>query len=424
MTPPRVVIVGAGFGGLQCALRLAGAPVHVTLLDRNNYHLFTPLLYQVASSLLNPSDIAIPIRGIVRRARNVRVRVAEVARIDLDGRRVVTAAGASIPYDWLVLAAGSRINFFGLEDVARTSTPLKDLPDGMALRNHVLGCFEAALLEADETARQAYLTFVIVGGGPTGVEFAGALGELFGRVLARDFPDLDVARARIVLIEALDRLLPAFPASLGAYARRELEGRGIQVRVGARVTGYDGARLTLAGDPPLAARTMVWCAGVRPAGLAGQPGLPRAEHGRILVDAELRIAGREREFAIGDIAAVAGPGGEPLPMMAPPAMQEGRHAAVNILRAARGEEFRPFRYFDKGVMATIGRSSGVAAIGRLRLKGFVGWAGWLVVHLYYLIGFRNRLAVLWGWAWDYFRWDRPIRLIARARSDSTVPPAA
>jgi NADH dehydrogenase len=414
-----VVIVGAGFGGLQCARRLAGEPVDVILLDRHNYHLFTPLLYQVASSLLNPSDIAIPVRAILRRARNLRFRLAEVTRIDFDGRRVETAAGASVEYDWLVLAAGSRTNFFGLQGVARNAIGLKDLPDAMSLRNHVLGCFEAALLESDPERHHAWLTFVVVGGGPTGVEFAGALSELFRLVLARDFPDLDVDRARVILLEALDRLLPVFPPELGRYAERELVRRGIEVRLGTRVTGFTGEVVELAPGEPIGARTLVWCAGVRPEALA-VPELRPGSQGRIAVDPELRIRGREREFAIGDAAAAQGRG-EILPMMAPPAMQAGRHAAENILRAARGEALRPFVYRDKGVMATIGRSAGVAAIGRLRLKGFVGWVGWLVVHLYYLIGFRNRLAVLWGWAWDYFRYDRPIRLIARARRDTILP---
>jgi NADH:ubiquinone reductase (H+-translocating) len=413
------VIIGAGFGGLQCARRLADEPVTVTVVDRHNYHLFTPLLYQVASSLLNPSDIAIPVRAILRRARNLRFRMAEVTRIDLEQRRVETASGTALAYDWLVLAAGSRTNFFGLGEVARNAIGLKDLPDAMTLRNHVLGCFEATLLESDPDRRRAWLTFVVVGGGPTGVEFAGALSELFRLVLARDFPDLDVGQSRVVLLEALDRLLPAFPPELGRYAERELVTRGIEVRSGARVTGFTGEAVELAPGEPIAARTLIWCAGVRPEALA-LPELPSGPQGRIAVDAELRIEGREREFAIGDLAAVRD-AGELLPMMAPPAMQAGRHAAENILRAARGESLRPFAFRDKGVMATIGRSAGVAAIGRLRLKGFVGWIAWLVVHLYFLIGFRNRLAVLWGWAWDYFRYDRPIRLIARARRDTTLP---
>ncbi|MFN2420036.1 MAG: NAD(P)/FAD-dependent oxidoreductase [Gemmatimonadota bacterium] len=412
-------MVGAGFGGLQCARRLAGEPVEVTVLDRHNYHLFTPLLYQVASSLLNPSDIAIPVRAILRGGRNLRFRLAEVTQVDLEARRIETAAGASIGYDWLVLAAGSRTNFFGLGEVARNAIGLKDLPDAMTLRNHVLGCFEAALLERDPDRQRAWLTFIVVGGGPTGVEFAGALSELFRLVLSRDFPDLDVRRARVVLLEALDRLLPAFPPELGGYAERELVRRGIEVRPRTRVTGFDGEVVELAPGKPIAARTLVWCAGVRPEALA-LPGLPQGAQGRIAVDAELRIEGCDREFAIGDLAA-ARDGGALMPMMAPPAMQAGRHAAENILRAARGEPLRPFAFRDKGVMATIGRSAGVAAIGRLRLKGFVGWVAWLVVHLYYLIGFRNRLAVLWGWAWDYFRYDRPIRLIARARRDTTLP---
>lgn len=417
---PHVVVVGAGFGGLQCVRRLAGKAVRVTLVDRHNYHLFTPLLYQVASSLLNPSDIAIPVRAILRRARNVHFRLAEVTRVDFDARRVETTRGSSLDYDWLVLATGSRTNYFGLEDVARKAIPLKDLPDAMALRNHVLACFEVAVLEPDPEQSSRWMTFVVAGGGPTGVEFAGALSELFRLVLARDFPDLDVSRARVVLIEALDRLLASFPAELGRYAQRELERRGIEVRLGARVTGWRGEQVELETGPPIPARTLVWCAGVRPAAVGGEPDPRGGPAGRIAVDRDLRIAGRERELAVGDVAAALADGNV-LPMMAPPAMQAGRHAAENILRAVRGEPLRPFVYRDKGVMATIGRSAGVAAIGRLRLKGWLGWLGWLVVHLYYLIGFRNRLAVLFGWAWDYFRYDRPIRLIARAAPDASTP---
>lgn len=415
MTKPRVVIVGAGFGGLQCAHRLARRRIDVVLIDRHNYHLFTPLLYQVASSLLNPSEVAIPVRSIFRGSTRVRFRVATVTGIDLDARRLRMEDGAEIPYDTVVVAAGSRTNFFGLQALERSALGVKDLSDALGLRNHVLGCFEQALREEDPALRLRRMTFVIVGGGPTGVEYAGALSELFRLVLVSDFPDLEVEQARVVLLEARDRLLSEFPAELGDYARKRLESLGVDVYLNTAVAGYDGEAVTLAGGEKIGAASMIWAAGVRPAGLAGRLDVPRGRSGRIEVDEFLRVRGRETAFAIGDIAAVPGPDGDLLPMMAPPAMQAGRHAADNILRAARGRPLRPFRYRDKGIMATIGRNVGVARIGGVSLKGFIGWAAWLLVHLYFLIGFRNRLVVLIQWAWNYFRYDRPIRIISRPR---------
>ena len=408
---PRVLVLGGGFGGLQCARKLAGKPVDVLLVDRNNYHLFTPLLYQVASSLLNPSEISFPLRHILRRGKNVRVRRAAVAKIDLDARRAITEEGHAFEYDWIVIATGAETNFYGIDSVERCAFGLKDLPDGMALRNHVLECFEAALLEPDPELRQRWLTFLVVGGGPTGVEYAGALCELFRLVLPADFPDLDVRTSRVILVEALDRLLYEFPAELGEYTKRALERRGVEVRLGTRVAAVEGDAVRLADGGALPVRTLIWAAGVRPTAPATEPPLPRTRPGRIEVDENLRVRGQERAFAIGDAAAMLHDGA-PLAMMAPQAMQAGRHVAAQILRAIEARPLEPFRYRDKGVMATIGRSAGVAAIGPLRLKGFLGWLGWLVVHLYFLIGFRNRLIVLSRWTYNYFRLDRPIRLIA------------
>ncbi len=409
---PRVLVLGGGFGGLQCARKLAGKPVDVLLVDRNNYHLFTPLLYQVASSLLNPSEISFPLRHILRRQNNVRVRRAEIARIDFAEGRAIGADGDVFEYDWLVIATGAETNFYGIESVQRASFGLKDLPDGMALRNHVLDCFESALLETEPEARQAWLTFLVVGGGPTGVEYAGALCELFRLVLPADFPDLDVRRSRVILVEALDRLLYEFPPELGDYTRRALERRGVEVRLGARVTGVDGDRaVRLADGDVISAQTLIWAAGVKPVAPATEPPLPRTRQGRIEVDERLLVRGQDRVFAIGD-AAAALLDGKPLAMMAPQAMQAGRHVAAQILRAVEGAPLEPFRYRDKGVMATIGRSAGVAAVGPLRLKGFIGWIAWLVIHLYFLIGFRNRLIVMSRWTYNYFRLDRPVRLIA------------
>ena len=435
MAKPRVVVVGAGFGGLACARALANKPVDVLLLDRHNYHLFTPLLYQVASSLLNPSDIAYPIRAVFRGAKNVRVRVGKVIGVDFARREVVVSRGEEgrgearrdeergipptsdlghrISYDYLVLASGSTNNFFGLLTVEESAFPLKDLPDAMGLRNHVLTCFEAAAREPDEAARQPWLTFILVGAGPTGVELAGAFSELIRLVLVRDFPELDLGRVRIVLVEGRDEVLPAFPKSLGADARARLVKRNIEVRLGARVTDVSGDTVTLSDGDPITAKTLVWAAGVKPGELVQALSLPVSRSGRVEVDASLRVAGHQRVFAIGDIAAVPHEGGE-MPLLSAPAIQEGRCVARNILRSERGEPPQPFRYVDKGIMAAIGRHAAVAQLGRLKFTGVIGWAMWLLVHLYFIIGFRNRIVVLVEWAWDYFRYDRPIRLIARA----------
>lgn len=418
-TRPRVVVVGAGFGGLQCAKKLSGRDVDVLLVDRQNYHLFTPLLYQVASSLLNPSDVAIPVRAIIHGWPNVRFRLGEVSGIDLGARVVHTADGEEVTYDWLVLAAGSRTNFFGLESVERTAIGLKDLPDAIVIRNQVLSCFETAQ-RADPASRGPWTTFVVAGGGPTGVEFAGALSELLRLALRRDFPDLDVGAARVVLVEAAERILGDFPPDLAAYATDELRRRGIEVRTAVAVAGADADRVWLSDGSTIEARTLIWTAGVVPEALAGAIPVRRSAAGRIEVGPDLRIPGTERAFAIGDIAAVDHEGA-PLPMMAPPAMQEGRHAAANILRALAGEPMRAFRFHDKGLMATIGRNDGITVKGRLRLKGFLGWVAWLVIHLYYLIGFRNRMTVLFGWIWDYLRFDRPIRIIARGKRPPPEP---
>lgn len=414
-TRPRVAIVGAGFGGLQVARELVDEPVDVVLVDRANYHLFLPLLYQVASSLLDPSDIAMPVRAIFHDARNIRFRMAEVVGLDFDACELRTAEGETIPYDYVVIAAGSRTDFFGMESVEHVAIGLNDLPDAVALRNRILTCFETATGIHDTAERAPWLTFVVAGGGATGVEYAGALSELLRLVLVDDYPELDVGEeARVILLEATDRLLRVFPEELGEYAVRELEGRGVEVRLDTAVTGASEGRVRLQGGAEIPTRTLVWAAGVVPVELAAALEVERGEAGRIVVDPDLRIPGREGAFAIGDVAAVVHEGAV-LPMMAPPAMQEGRHAARNVLRLVRGEPTERFEYHDKGMMATIGRSDGIAAKGGLVLTGFLGWIAWLVIHLYYLIGFRNRLSVLSSWILDYLRYDRPIRIIAREK---------
>jgi len=416
MSLPRVVIVGAGFGGLACARRLAGGPFDVLLVDRNNYHLFTPLLYQVASSLLNPGDIATPVRAILRGARNVRFRQAEVTGADLEARRVRTAAGDELPYDYLVLAAGSVTHTFGIASIAELARGLKDLPEALALRNHILCCFEEGARRPGAAARREWLTFVVAGGGPTGVEYAGALAELTRLVLARDYPEFDIGEVTIVLLEGRERLLPAFPERLAEEARAQLTRRGVRVRTHVQVSGLTTGEVVLSTGERLQARTLVWAAGVRPAAIAAQLAVPRSRSGRIEVDEFLRVRGQARVFAVGDVAA-ARSGDADLPMLAPVATQAGRATAENLRLAVRGRPLRPFRYRDRGTMATIGRNAAVAWIGKVQLQGFAGWVAWLFLHLYMLIGFRNRLLVLIGWGWNYLRYDRPVRIVARAKED-------
>jgi NADH dehydrogenase len=415
--PPRVVIVGAGFGGLACARKMDGAPVEVLLLDRHNYHLFTPLLYQVATGLLNPSDIAYPLRAVFRRSRNVRFRQATVERVDLGARLVRLADRATLPFDYLVLASGSVDNYFGNQAVAQVSIGLKALEDATRLRNHVLTCLERADAETDPAARRALLTFVVVGGGPTGVESSGALAELMDIVAGKDYHQISRKEIQIILVEGGDRLLNAFSPRLGHYAQRVLARRGVDIRTHALVKVADARSVTLADGTIIACETIIWSAGVRPNDAIADPALPRARNHRITVDPWLRVPGAPGVYAIGDVASPqVGDQGE-LPMLSPPAMQGGRFVAQTIVDEVRGlhPERPPFHYLDKGTMATIGRNAGVTHLpGGLEFTGFVGWLTWLFVHIYYLIGFRNRISALGSWAWDYLRHDRPIRIILAA----------
>jgi NADH dehydrogenase len=413
---PRVVIVGAGFGGLTCARRLDGAPVDVLLIDRHNYHLFTPLLYQVATALLNPSDVAYPLRTVFRRSRNVRFRQAEVVGVDRDRCRVRTATGEEIPYDRLVLATGSTDNYFGNEEVARAAIGLKTLEQALRLRNHVLACLEQATVEVDREERRSLLTFVVVGGGPTGVEYAGALMELLQLVSGRDYPDLARGEARVLLVEGRARLLPGFAPRLGRYAERALSRRGVEVRTGVEVASADSGSVRLADGSLVGCRTIVWSAGVRPDDPLGQDAPRRRSH-RLEVDQDLRLAGAPAIFAIGDAAAAA-PSGSELPMLSPPAMQAARHVARTIREELSGRSHqRSFRYVDKGTMATIGRGAAVGELWGLHITGFPAWLAWIFVHVYYLVGFRNRVLALGSWALNYLRFDRPIRIVLQAQPD-------
>jgi NADH dehydrogenase len=408
----RVVVVGAGFGGLAVCRGLRKEPVDVTLVDRNNFHTFQPLLYQVATAGLNAADVAYAVRGVVRGFPNVRFRQATVTAVDWDAGSVVLDEGAdTVAFDHLVVAAGAVANFFGIDGAAEHSLPLYTLDDAAVLRNHVLDRFEAADADPDLVDDGA-LTFVVVGGGPTGVEVAGALSELFDVVLRRDFPALEVDAARIVLVEAVDEVLASFRPASRRDALAGLVERGVQVRTGTSVASVTATRVLLADGEELRAHTLVWAAGVRANPVADAVGVPTAKGGRITVGPDLRIPGRPGAFAIGDIAAVDDGRGGLLPGVAQVAMQSGAHVAAEIRRAMAGEQPRAFRYLDKGSMATIGRRAAVAELPlRIRLSGTVGWVAWLALHLLQLMGFRNRLSVLLNWTWSYLTWDRGPRLI-------------
>jgi len=399
---PRVVIIGGGFGGLQCAKALRDQPVEALLVDRHNYHLFTPLLYQVASCLLNPSEISAPLRKVLRGAANVRFRMGDVSGVDFAARRVHLSDGTALEYDFVVIATGSVTNYYGNDTIARHALGLKDLGEALQLRNHVLERLEQAACTADADARRRLLTFCIVGGGPTGVEYAGALAELVRLVLPHEYPEIPPSDVSILLLEGGDRLLTMFVPRLSNYARRELERRGIEVRTNTLVGSADDKGVVLHDGARLPTETIVWTAGVLPNDVIHDA--PR----RIEVDDHLRVVGAQGAFAIGDVAAARDRHGNALPMISPPAMQAGRYVARHVVD---GDAKRPFRYRDKGTLATIGRRSAVGQVGPFAFHGFLGWVVWLVVHLYYLIGFENRVQVMLRWAWYYVRLDRPARAI-------------
>jgi NADH dehydrogenase len=403
------VIVGGGFGGLYAARALAGRPVRVTLFDRRNHHLFQPLLYQVATAALNPSDIAVPLRSILRRSTNVTVLLANVERVDLTSRRVALDRG-EIGYDALVLAAGASHSYFGHDEWEVLAPGLKTLEDALEIRRRVLLAYEAAERESDGAEQQALLTFVVIGGGPTGVELAGALGEISRRTISRDFRVIDPTKARIVLLEGAPRILTTFPESLSLSAQDALRRIGVEVRTKAIVTRVTADAVWLGGEQ-IRARTVLWAAGVAAAPLTRNLDAPLDRSGRVLVEPDLSIPGHPETFAIGDMCAFLHQTGAPLPGVAPVAIQQGRAVADNVLRRLRGEPTRPFRYRDKGSMATIGRAAAVAVVGRLKLSGLPAWLAWLLVHIVFLIGFRNRLLVLFEWAWAYLTWHRGARLI-------------
>lgn len=423
-TPPHVVIIGGGFGGLTAAKQLDGANVRVTLVDRCNHHLFQPLLYQVAMAGLSPADIAAPIRSVVRFQPNVSVLLAEVQDIDVNARRVVLDRG-DLRYDYLIVAAGAQNHYFGHDDWAKYAVGLKDIDDAVEVRRRVLLAFEAAERTVDPAERERLLTFVVVGGGPTGVELAGALGELSRYVLARDFRNINPAQAKIILIEGGPRILSSFPDALAMRAVIDLGHLGVEVRAGLRVTKIDGRGVEASGKF-IPTATVLWAAGVRGSPLSAKLGGEIDRAGRVIVNPDLSVAARREVFAVGDMAAFLHQDGKPLPGVSPVAIQQARHVAKNLLADLDQEPRTPFVYVDKGSMATIGRAAAIAHIGRLNIGGFLAWMLWLLVHIFFLITFRNRIAVLFNWAYQYFTYKRGARLItghrlkAGAESDVAV----
>jgi NADH:quinone reductase (non-electrogenic) len=405
---PHLVIVGGGFAGLNAAHGLRRTPLRITLLDRRNHHLFQPLLYQVATAALSSPDIASPLRKILRRQRNATVLLADALRIDAAARRV-ELAHAALDYDFLLLATGVTHNYFGHEDWAGLAPGLKTLSDALEIRRRVLLAYERAEAETDPQRRQAWQTFAVIGAGPTGVELAGALAEIARKTLARDFHRIDPSRSRVLLVDAVERVLPAYGAASSASAARQLERLGVELCLGAPVATMDAQGLE-AGGRRIAARTILWAAGVQGSPLAHSLSVPLDRMGRVLVQPDLSVPGHPELYVAGDLAALQ-QDGRWIPGVAPAAIQQGKHVAANVARLLAGRPTQPFRYLDKGSLATIGRSSGVAEIGRLRISGVPAWIAWLFIHIFFLIGFRNRIIVLFEWAWAYFTYQRSARII-------------
>jgi NADH dehydrogenase len=417
-----VVIIGAGFGGLWAARHLAHAPVQVLLLDRNNYHTFLPLLYQVAAAELEPGDIVYPVRSILRRVPNADFCLAEVKEIDF-GARVVKTTEHVIPYDFLALGTGSTSHFFGVPGAAEHAFPLKTLDEGIALRNHILCHFERAAHEPDAQRRQRMLTFAILGGGPTGVEFAGALAELIRGPLSKDYRTLDVRQARVILLEATDTLLSTMPERLRAYALARLGQMGVDVRLRAVASQVTPESVQLQDGTLISTETVVWTAGVRGDPQARTWGLPTARNGQVTVWPTLQVPDHPEVYVLGDLARVE-QNGQALPLIAPVAIQQGMAVARNIAYQAAGQSPQLFQYHDRGAMVTIGRNAAVTHLLGHNLSGFPAWVIWLGVHIFNLIGFRNRLLVMINWAWDYWFYERAVRLILpNAAVPARHPPA-
>jgi len=403
----HIVILGGGFGGLYAARELRNVEADVTVVDRRNFHLFQPLLYQVATAALNPSDIAAPIRSILRRQKNVSVILGEAMSIDTR-KRIVTLNEGEVAYDYLVVATGATHSYFAHPEWERDAPGLKTIEDALEIRRRVLLAFEEAERETDPDRQRAWLTFVIVGAGPTGAELAGALSEIARQTMLRDFRRINPTSARVVLVEGKERVLPTYPADLSAKAEAQLKKLGVEVITNAVVTNLNEHEVCI-GDKTIPTRTVLWAAGVQASPIAASLGVPLDRAGRVVVEPDLTIPGHPEVFVIGDLAAVPD-----VPGVAPAAIQEGIHVARNIERAIEGQPLRAFHYHDKGSLATIGRAAAVADLGRFHISGFVAWFAWLAIHIFFLIGFRNRLLVLLQWAWAYVTYQRGARLITRA----------
>jgi NADH dehydrogenase len=417
----HVVLLGAGFGGLAAGRALRRSPVRITIVDRSNHHLFQPLLYQVATAALSPADIAAPIRRIFRHQANVNVMLADATTINLAEKRVVLLDG-SVAYDFLILATGATHAYFGRDDWAPYAPGLKSLKDALHIRQRVLMAFEVAEREPDLDRRRPWMTFVIVGAGPTGVELAGTLAEVTRQTLSRDFRHINTASARVILVEAGPNVLGAYSEDLRTAARRQLETLGVAVWTGVQVTGIDELGVWI-GAERIDARTVIWAAGVAASPLAQTLGVPLDRAGRVMVEPDLTIPGHEDVYCIGDLAHIESDGAL-VPGVAPAAMQQGWHAAQNITRTLRGQTRAPFRYVDKGMLATIGRGAAVAKVGPIKASGLFAWLLWLFVHILFLIGFRNRLLVMIQWAWLYVTFDRGARLIIQPLKEPLIAPHA
>ena len=421
----RVVIIGGGFGGLRVARELAGAPVQVTLVDRSNHHLFQPLLYQVATAGLTAEEIASPIRSVLRKQRNANVLLGEVVKVDPETQQVHLAGGTVLNYDYVIVAAGTQTNFYGHDDWQRHTVGLKDLEDAFELRRRILLAFEAAERSHNPAERRRLLTFCVIGGGPTGVEMAGSISELSRSILERDFRAIAGDMLRVVLVEMGPRVLAAFEPRLSARAQRDLAQLGVEVRTMATVTDIGPGSVTL-GDEHIPCSVVCWAAGVQPQALAKRVGVQVTKRGNIPVDTCCNFAGKRNAFAIGDIAGFVPEGQKaPLPGLAPVAMQQAVFVAKTIRSDLRGKARKPFVYFDKGIMATVGTSRAVLQYGRFRMAGLLAWLAWIFVHIYYIIGFRNRFLVMFNWFWAYLTKRRGARLISQAVSTlPTSPPEA
>jgi NADH dehydrogenase len=415
------VIVGGGFGGLEAAKKLVCENVRLTVIDRTNYHLFQPLLYQVATAALSPADIAAPIRAVLQKCKNAEVMLAEVQSVDVN-RRVVHTGDLNVQYDYLILATGARHSYFGHPEWERLAPGLKSLEDAVEIRRRILLAFEYAEKISDPAARAAAMTFVIIGGGPTGVEMAGAIAEIARHTLARDFRHIDPSSARVVLIESESQVLATFPEDLRMSAMKQLQDLGVEVRTGVHATDLTEAGLRV-GDEFIPCRVKIWAAGNTASFVGKSLGVPVDRVGRVIVQDDLTIPGHPEVQVIGDLANVTGKDGKSLPGVSPVAMQQGRHAARNIMNMIEGRKPQRFWYFDKGSMATIGRNKAVADLRLLHLSGLPAWVAWAFVHILFLVGFRNRVVVLVQWAWAYLTFNKGARLITRNFQAETRPPA-